>query len=332
MAYSEHIISAMSDVPPLVHAFATALGFDVSGTTANPIVRHPNYEGAGPGGVAFALSSISSGVNRDLRWTAQETISGIVPKATIRAPIFATTVAPSVGIIQHPQKVYLIGMLSPQPFIAIVTEHGYNLYRHLYLGFMDKIGNYLGGEVISSQNGPITNFGGSSDMGARSRKNFLFSNVQNAWADDESGGVRIVHADNTVTWRRFRNPRGTSVPTSYIGDEVLGGFADSINDPLVAKAQSQFSGANILIPINLYATQTVTGDVRFRAIGKPSGVRMINNQFIEPRAVLTVGSETWRAFAATSKQDSGTEPGAGVSLAYRLYESSVYLGYAYRSN
>jgi len=331
MAYSEHIISAMSDIPPLVHAFATALGFDVSGTASNPIVRHPNYNGAGPGGVAFALSSITSGVNRDLRWTAQETISGIVPKSTIRAPIFATTAAPAVAIIQHPQKVYLIGMLTPEPFIAIVTEHGYNLYRHLYLGFMEKIGDYQGGEVISSQNGPMGSFVGSSGMSSRSRKNFLFSNVQTAWADDESGGVRIVHPDNIVTWRRFRNPRGTSVPSSYIGDEVLGGFADSINDPLVAKAVSQFSGANILIPVNLYATQTVTGDVRFRAIGKPSGVRLINNQFIEPRAVLTVGSETWRAFAATSKRDSAAEPAAGGS-SYRLYESSVYLGYAYRSN
>lgn len=332
MAYSEHIISAMSDVPTLVHAFATTLGFDVSGTTANPIVRHPNYNGAGPGGVAFALSSITSGVNRDIRWTAQETISGIVPKSTIRAPIFATPADPTVAIIQHPQKVYLIGMLTPEPFIAIVTEHGYNLYRHLYLGFMEKIGNYQGGEVISSQNGPITNFGGSSDMSSRSRKNFLFSNVQTAWADDESGGVRVVHADNTVTWRRFRNPRGAIVPTAYIGDEVLGGFSDSINDPLVAKAQSQFSGANILIPANLYTTQVVTGDIRFRAIGKPTGVRLVNTQFIEPRSVLTVGAETWRAFAATSKQDSGVEPAAGGGAAYRLYESSVYLGYAYRSN
>lgn len=331
MAYSEHIISQMSDIPTLVHAFATALGFDVSGTTSSPIVRHPNYNGAGPGGVAFALSSITSGVNRDLRWTAQETISGIVPKARIRAPIFATNAAPSTAIIQQPQKVYLMGMLSPEPYIAIVTEHGYNLYRHLYLGFMEKIGNYGGGEVISSQNGP-SQVAGIIDMTSRTSKNFLFSNIQNFWADDESGGVRVVHADNTVTWRRFRNPRGTFVPSSYIGDEVLGGFGDSINDPLVSKGLSQFSGAAILTPINLFTTQQVTGDIRFRAIGKPSGVRMINNQFIEPKAVLSIGAETWRAFAATSKQDSGNEPVAGYSVGYRLSESSVYLGYAYRSN
>lgn len=332
MAYSEHIISQMSDIPTLVHAFASSLGFDVSGTTGNPIVRHPNYAGAGPGGVAFALSSITSGVNRDLRWTAQETISGITPKVTIRAPILATTAAPSTALIQHPQKVYLIGMLTPEPFIAIVTEHGYNLYRHLYLGFMEKIGNYAGGEVISSQNGPSQTFIGSSNMFSRTRKNHLFSNAQNFWGDDECGGVRVVHADNSVTWRRFRNPRGITVPASYIGDEVLGGFGDSINDGLIAKGQSQFSGANILAPVNLYTTQPVTGDVRFRAIGKPSGVRFVNNQFIEPRAVLTIGAETWRAFAATSKQNSGSEPAAGTSSAYRLSESSIYLGYAYRSN
>ena len=33
-------------------------------------------------------------------------------------------------------------------YIAIITEHGYNLHRHLYLGFMEKIGDYVGGEVV----------------------------------------------------------------------------------------------------------------------------------------------------------------------------------------
>lgn len=333
MAYSEHLISFMTDVPPLVHAFASSLGFDVSGTLAEPIVRHPNFGGAGPGGVAFKCYSTTSGNNRNVLWEAQESIGGVTPKAIIRAPIFAIPAAPSTPIIQHPTKVHLIGMLTPEPYIAIITEHGYNLHRHLYLGFMEKIGDYVGGEVVSSENGPVTTVNGNTTLLNRSAKNHLFSSRQNVWSDSEGGGVRVLDPDNAVTWRRFRNTRGFApLASAYVGDEAIGGYGDSINDPLIAKALSQYSGANILIPVNLYATQMVTGDVRFRPIGRPTGVRFCNMQFLEPQTIMSIGTEVWRAFAGTSKRASGTEPAAGSgSSYYRQYESSQYLGYAYRS-
>lgn len=334
MAYSEHLISFMTDVPPLVHAFASSLGFDVSGTTAEPIVRHPNFGGAGPGGVAFKCYSTTSGNNRNVLWEAQESIGGVTPKAIIRAPILAVPAAPTTPIIQHPTKVHLIGMLTPEPYIAIITEHGYNLHRHLYLGFMEKIGDYVGGEVISSENGPSITISNTTTLFNRTVKNHLFSSRQNLWADGESGGVRVLDADNAVTWRRFRNTRNfTTLAGAFVGDEVIGGFGDSINDPLIAKALSQYSGANILVPVNLYNTQMVTGDVRFRPIGRPPGVRFCNMQFLEPQTIMNIGTEVWRAFAATSKRDSANEPpptSSGGNF-YRQYESSQYLGYAYRS-
>jgi hypothetical protein len=333
MAYSEHIISFMTDIPPLVHAFASSLGFDVTGTTAEPIVRHPNFGGAGPGGVAFKCYSTTSGNNRNVLWEAQESIGGVTPKAIIRAPIFATPAAPSTPLIQHPTKLHLIGMLTPEPYIAIITEHGYNLHRHLYLGFMEKIGDYVGGEVISSQNGPAIAETGSTNLLSRTTKNHLFSSRQFLWSASESGGVRILDGDNAVTWRRFRNPRAiSSIATGFVGDEVMGGFGDSINDPLIAKALCQYSGANILVPVNLYATQPVTGEIRFRPIGRPPGVRFCNMHFLEPQTIMNIGTEVWRAFAGTSKRDTQTEPAAtSSSTVYRQYESSQYLGYAYRS-
>lgn len=334
MAYSEHLISFMTDIPPLVHAFASSLGFDVSGTTAEPIIRHPNFEGAGPGGTAFKCYSLTSGNSRDVIWESQSTIGGIVPRARIRAPILATSTAPTTPVIQHPTKVFLIGMLTPEPYLAIVTEHGYNLHRHLYMGFMEKIGNYSGGEVISSQNGCTTTVSSNLNLMDRTRKNHLFSSRHSLWGDAEAGGVRVVSGENAVTWRRFRNPRSfvNALHLAYAGDEVMGGFGDSINDAILAKSLSSYSGANILVPVNLYCTQLVTSDVRYRPIGRPAGVRMINMQNLEPQTVMNVGSEVWRVFAATSKRTSGTEPQAGTSgFTHLAYESSHFLGYAYRS-
>lgn len=340
MAHSEHLITSLSEIPPLVHAFATSLGFVVSGTTSNPEIRHPNYMGAGPGGLIFRMSVSLSGVNHDLIWQSTATVGGATPTARLRSPIFATNAAPTVALTQTPTKVHLIGMMAAEPFMAAVVEYGYNLYRHLYVGFMEKIGNYEGGEVVSSQNGPVvTSASANLDILSRSTKNHLFSGRQSLWnpaVTAGGGGVHVLHADNAATWRHFYNPRalsGNIDSAVFDGTEVLGGYGDSINDPLIARGLNRFAGVDVLTPVNLYASQLVTGAIRLRPIGHPTGVRLCNLKDLEPLAINTIGAETWRIFAATCRRDSDIEPRAGTSTAqrYRQYESSGYLGIAYRS-
>lgn len=339
MAYSEHTITNLTDIPPLVHTFATGLGLNVTGTTGVPIIRNPNYMGAGPGGLAFQLTTSISGVNNDLTWTATSGVSGFTPSSKIRSPILATDVAPTVGVAQPPTKVFLIGMLAPQPYLAIIVEYGYNLHRHLYVGFMEKIGNYLGGEVLSSQNGPVlTSSSAVTDLTTSNCKNHMFSARQTLWnTTGGCGGVHISHADNAKPWRNFYCPNsiyGNIATSVFAGGEVIGGYGDAINDPLVAKAHNGLAGVTLMTPVDLYAVQPVTGDVRFRPIGRPSGVRLCNIRDLEPQVTLAFGAETWKVFAACAKGDTDEEPRAGTSsgLRYRKYESTGHLGIAYRSN
>lgn len=334
MAFSEHLITSLADIPPLVHSFATTLGMNVAGTTGNPVVRHPTD----PAALSFRLSTTSAGVVNELIWTSTTAVGAYTPGSRIRSPIFATDVAPTVGVASAPTKVFLIGMLSPEPYIAIVIEYGFNLYRHLYLGFMEKIGAYTGGEVVSSQNGPVVAVAdANTSLLTKSVKNHMFSARQSLWSPAMGcGGVRVVHADNSVSWRNFycdENYYGNIDTAIFDGTEALGGYGDSINDPLVARGINRLAGVDVLTPVNLYTVQPVTGAVRFRPIGRPSGVRLCNIQDIEPQAVNSIGAETWRIFAACSKRDSDLEPRAGTSTAvrYRKYESSYYLGIAYRS-
>lgn len=339
MAYQENVISNLSDIPPLVYAFANTVGFVVTGTTATPLIRNPNYGGVGvPGGLTFALTVANSAPNSDLVWTATSSIGGITPSSRIRSPILATDGAPTTPITSTPTKVFLIGMLTPQPYLAIVVEYGYNLHRHLYLGFMEKIGPYLGGEVLSAENGPVASSSSSTtNLMSASVKTHLFSSHQSLFTPVQgAGGVHVSHADNANAWRSFYNDNsviGAIDSAVFDGSEAMGGFGDAINDPLVAKSINALTGSSLLHPINLYATQPVTGAMRFRPIGRPAGVRLCNIRDIEAQAISTISTETWRIFAATSKQDSDDEPRAGTTsgVRYRKSESSGHLGYAYRS-
>lgn len=339
MAYQEYAINAITDIPAIVSAFAADLGWNVPDTNT---LRHPNYEGNGPGGLAFKLTATVSGLDHSLTWTCA-TAPYNTKSATLRSPVFSTTAAPAVGTTQTPTKLFLISMLEPEPYIAIVVEYGYNLYRHLYFGFMEKIGNYTGGEVIGASNGNVGatvsgsrlwhSDGGNTYPGCH----FLFSWYQSVWARNASGGVHVEHGDNANKWRDFRRAATLNSQenwgTVFSAADALGGYMDSVNDFYVAKGKNSLAGASVLTPINLLSTLPVTGDMRFVPIGCPAGVRMINIDELEAQTTAEVGGETWHVFAAHCKSsDIYTRgPASGGTYRYPISESSYYLGYAYRS-
>lgn len=339
MAYQEYAINSLTDIPAIVSAFASDLGWDVP---AEATLRHPNYEGNGPGGLSFKLTADVDGLTHNLRWTCA-TPPYAAKSATLRSPVLSTVAAPTVGTVQLPTKLFLISMLTPEPYIAIVVEYGYNLYRHLYFGFMEKIGNYSGGEVISASNGNVGatvystriwyDDGGSSYSGCH----YLFNWYNSVWSADGSGGVHVEHADNPNKWRNFRRastiPASESWTTPFSGADALGGFGDSVNDAYASKGKNALAGANVLTPINLLATQPVTGDMRFVPIGCPAGVRLINIEELEAQTTAEVGGETWHVFAAHRKSsDLYTRGPVTNNWRYPVSESSYYLGYAYRGS
>lgn len=337
MAYQEFSINSLNDIPALVSSFAAGVGWIVSGTAEQPILQNPNYQGTGlPGGLSFRLRAAISGLNHDLIWECTTAVARGL--AIVRSPILATEAAPTVGVAQTPTKVFLISMLAPEPYLVIVIEYGYNSYRHLYLGNMEKIGAYSGGEVISGGGGPIATVDGGIFFYHRARVPHLFGGNQSVWAIANSGGVYVDHPDNAQPWRVFRGvgevPIGNSLGSSvFNGGEVIGGFGDSYNDAYVQKGKNPIAGAAVLVPINLFATLPVTDDTRFIPIGRPAGVRMINIQEIEAQASVTVSGETWHTFAALRKSNANSmnRPG-NTGNRWRLSETSFYLGYAYRGS
>ena len=335
MAYQEYTITTLADIPSIVQGFAADLGWDVQ---PGCILRHPNYNGAGPGGLAFQLTASSpSTVFRQLQWTCT---TDAAKAAGIRSPIFGQPAAPATGVVQTPTKLFLIGMMEPEPYIAIVIEYGFNLYRHLYLGYMEKKGAYGGGITVASCNGPQVVVNGDIHYQDNRFNTWLFgahnfSSRQNPAA--LCGGVLIEAAENSVPWRKFQGPENSSGGADADrdianGQECFGGFGDGINDRYVAKGQNRIAGAVILTPINLYMSRIITGDFRLRGIGRPAGVRMVNIRDIEPQAQFDVGGENFYCFAARCKNGDlySRRVSTLIGNQYRGTESSYYLGYAYR--
>ena len=311
MAFSEHVISSITEVPALVASFATARGWGVSGTT----ITRPG------GGLDIQITASATGYDHYLA-AAATTVA--TTSARFYSPKLRGTVA--VPEVSTPSKVYLFGASTPEPFIAVVVEYGVNLYRHLYIGNLVKHSDFVGGECISAATPLTTTTSGSYPVSYRTA-NYLFAGRGRALAETYSGGVRAVHANNPTPWRKFYTSTAVTPLTSLDNTGAIGGFTDDVNDGYLARGKAAYAGVQILVPINLYAPVPITGDTLFAPLGYPAGIRMVNMQDIDPNYTFLIGSQTWRCFPVFTKssaQSVSKDPDGWADA-----ESSYWVGYAY---
>ena len=316
MAYSQVSVSAITDIPAAVATFAAANGWTVSGQ---------NYKYGT--GVEFTLSATISGFDHELKWAATSDVR-VTSAAKIRSPKLNGTVAtPTVSI---PSSIHLFTGTSPAPFLAIVVEYGFNSYRHLYLGYVEKQGSFTGGEVIGATAFPASSSGPSYPMTYRDDGvQYLFGARSRAFDAANQGGVLVDHASNATKWRRFYGPTGINTITNFAGTEGLGGFKDDINDGYIARGRSRYAGINLLVPMNLYSAQGSGSSVQFVPIGCPAGIRAVNMNDIDPKSSIMISTDEWMCFPAISKTaDSVSKSASGWGAG----ETSAMVGYAYRKN
>jgi len=343
MAYSVHNISAITDVPALVGAFAAANGFVTDLTNPNiPIISCPGDSNSAEPNLEFQIQATISGTNNqnhDCWWSearggsnsfADDDIARITsPKLNVGA---ATTANPTVSL---PTRLHIFGtaVATDNPFIAVSIEYGFNSHRHLYFGKIESRGNYTGRDVIACAGGRRGSTSSSLEHWTDdASSHFLASGFSSVQGTGNYGGARIIHADNPTEWRRFDAPLGTSTPLDeYTNQQINGGFQDGFNDGWVMDGKAAFAGVNILVPINLYAPIPISGntDVSFVPLGRLPGVRMVNMQDLEPGQQIEVGNETWRVFPHTTKRDETTQLNGVGGVNWPTYETSYYLGYAY---
>lgn len=312
--YQSNVITALSDIPPLVETFAATVGWTVGGSSSAPTLTHPTLVGA----QAVTLTYQSAATYQYLRLDA-----GSSRYAMAQSPYRGTTATPT---IIAPTKVHLLGGLTPEPYIAIVVEYGFNLYRHLYFGYAEILGSYTGGEIIAGscygRRASGTGFYYDSDIAYPFTA--WHNQDSNLTQGHENGWMRIAHASNPNTWRKFkRNP--TAASGTYPADTcVMGGFRDEINDPLLARGLSPYAGVSILTSVNLYAPDS--GGF-FTPVGRPAGVRLLHMRDTDPGAQVNDGVYNWRAFPAFKKSVATSY--ARTTTSWPTDETSYLVGYAY---
>jgi hypothetical protein len=316
--YQEFNVTGLAEVPALIASFAQTLGWTVSGNT---ITR--------PGGGLPISVVYTTAANEEQNLIAQITVGGVLRQAITRNPRLGPggTSALPTNVLQ-PNKIHLFGNTTPEPWIGCVIDYGFNRYRHLYIGNMVKQGSYGGGECVSTVNA-LHGFRLNTALQVHfSEHKYLFNSWNNMFTADDSGGVHIDHADNTSPWRMNRTANvNVFANTSMTDNMVIGGYGDSINDSLLARARNTYAGAALLIPINLFATRLSGADVLFSPIGHPAGVRMVNVEDIQPFTLISVGNVSWRVFPAISRRiETLFNNGTGGWI---IDETSFNIGYAY---
>lgn len=347
MAYSVSAISSLTDIPDLLATFADQLGFTVGNSGDSVTVRHPVYSGA----KIFTVGALLEGTGRSRRERLAVDINAAdANTATAESP----KLNPSGGntddsiVIVQPTALHLFGELHGDEddaggtFIAGVIEYGFNLYRHIYLGYVEKITPFGGGEVITGSSQGVNTLAASSDIWTHityGESKLPFSAVNSN--SSENGGLHIDHPGASQPWYTFNtgtNPGNTieaSISTANRNRVVIGGYRDSINSGYLTAAQSPYSGAQISVPINLYIGRGEGSQQLFQPVGAPAGVRMVNMENLEPGAQITIGSSVWRVFPIFAKSDDDTLISAGALGASSNYRFAVnntshYVGMAYR--
>lgn len=311
MAYYVNTSPTLEGIPQDIINFAiNTLGWiEISpGVIAAP--------GADPG-IGFFLSSRTNGATARYQRDVQVSV---VKDGTSQGHI-ASAYVPYIGSgYVSPTRLHIFGGVSGAPYIGVAIEFTPGLYRHLYLGYMEKLGSYGGGEIVSGSywNKNSTTSRSYTDTvhkyPFRGVTSFApYTNVQGVLraAHGELGGEAylINHA--------AANSNVNTVPTV---DSILGGFGDNIIETSLAVGTNPLVGSNLLVPINMFR---VLPSSRYQPLGRPAGVRMINIADIDPAAPISVGGKTWRCFPVFKKGSTGSV-GANYSD-----ESSYIIGIAY---
>ena len=337
MGYYSYAIASVLDVPALVGAAAATEGWTVNTTNPNaPIVTHPSLVGAIP----FQITASISGTNNQDKVVSWDAVGAgfINSRARISSPKLASASANNPSV-PNPSALHVFCSLTPEPYIAAVIEYGYNLYRHLYFGYMEKIGDYDGGECVSGASAgyDAVNYASLETfpyyMSPRHQKLFSagWTHINSQLTDTDCGGVHVDHASNSSKWRRFRmGTNGVNLlpPTSLPGSTALGGFQDGINNGYLARSRSSYAGATVLVPINLYAVIDPGVNWGLVPLGKPAGVRQIRMDDVLPGNLIEVGNDIWRCFPLYARNSSSNVFGP-PGPQWPTSESSGLFGYAY---
>lgn len=201
-------------------------------------------------------------------------------------------------------------------YLYCVVEISAGTFKHFGTGVLVKIGAITNGQFIyaSTWNYSAT-FINSADVVQHSvpfdSQELNSSRIRpslNCRVDADTTSPRWMDggATSTIANRSMRGGMRLATGGNAGGQRVL-----------MDNAASALTGRNMIYPCFLYAERT--GGL-FNPLGYPPGIRWVKLAFLEPNAVLTIGTDQWKVFPVIRKNGGVGQVNSGV------------YGYAYKVN
>lgn len=210
---------------------------------------------------------------------------------------------PAVG------QCWLFGGNAPEPWLHVVVSSAPGDYHHIYLGFLERYGDWTGGAIADATywvRGTGYTFENRRSRWYDDYNHMLFSALDSGrfrWfpSGRQAGGVLVSHAGAPAPPGRFEG--ATSTLPGYPRDlgmyRIEGGVVDIGNRGLVIPGLTSFNGVEPLAPFVL------RGDFEYDGftvpLGAVAGIRMANIDDIDPEALLDFGGRTFQVFPLSNK-------------------------------
>lgn len=208
---------------------------------------------------------------------------------------------------------------SPGTYAHVVLEFAPGQFRHFSFGKLVKIGDWTGGDYVAAHYWDGTQPNDLQDA----RHNFLLDGRQ----DTDSSVGATVHLEGFpgqpgagkygVVWN------GTSAGNDGDGnarESIIGGLREGFwMNALGWLRGNPNNGFVPLIPITLYHRRTSTTPDQYRKLGDMPDARYVNVFHFATGEEFTVGSDTWKVYPWTRKNNlqAGVEGSGNLGIAYK---------------
>jgi len=287
MAYASYNVSSTLEVVQAMVDFAQNL----AGWTASIDGSTGTFTAPGKNRSFTALSSIVTRISSPSSPAISLNLTGTAPAGYQQSLTYFTETTHSgvTGTVGgNPSKVEMFGRAGPVPFLVAAVETQPGSFRHLYMGYLDQLAPFAGGEIISGchEASYWSSMNPGNYAGAATPSLFEYNYSDTNYASNVSGGINI-----DGTFAKFRRD----------GLFVEGGpRRRSMLSPL--RAPNAFSGYSPLNPINLYYGTESETENYWIPIGSPAGVRALSMRNFFPGQVVTLPDEsTWRVYPLRKK-------------------------------
>lgn len=220
---------------------------------------------------------------------------------------------------------FFTGQGEKGPYLYVVVETSAGLFKHFGIGILDSIGAMNTGafHFNSNWNYSTTYVGTLANLAHLIPWSGLENTATNGYNNTTAWTSTQIRGDSdTLAPKWYLSTTSTGTGNLYVPRRLRGGpFSASqvgqvTNFPQLSSASNR-TGRTTLVPTLMLGERT---GGQFSPLGSGPGVRWVQMDYLDPGAVLTIGTDTWKVFPVIRKNGSTGQP------------NSLLYGYAYKMN